>query len=53
MLKYIYLVISLAKVAHYTKLFIYIWKANFKSLFLFIILKKVTLYSFVPDLRSL
>ena len=48
----IYKATSLAKVAHSTKLFIYIWEANFKSLFLFIILKKVTLYSFVPDHRS-
>ena len=49
---YIYKVKPLAKVAHYTKLFIYIWKANFKGLFLFVILKQVTLYSFVPDHSS-
>ena len=36
---YIYKVTPLAKVAHSTKLFIYIWEANFKSLFLFVILK--------------
>ena len=49
----VYKVTSLAKVAHSTKYFIYyIWEANFKSLSLCIILKKVTLYSFVPDNRS-